>query len=277
MGEGPVSGTAADEELETADPRGRGGLDRPLRLLCTNDDGIHARGLQVLAAAAAAHGDVHVVAPDRQQSASSHSLTLHRPLRVTRVEDGRYTIDGTPTDCVLIAVNELLEERPDFVLSGVNHGPNMGEDVLYSGTVAAAMEATILGVPAVAVSFAGGDSGRIEAFGPLLEELIGSLLRREEFPRETFFNVNLPDRPINEVEGVRVTALGRRVYSDSLTRSTDPRGSEYLWIGGGRSHWRGGEESDFRAVQAGLVSVTPLHLDLTNFELMEEVRSWRLG
>lgn len=272
---GGRSGMTGREEPE--DERGTDGPDRPLRLLCTNDDGIHARGLAVLAEAAAAHGRVEIVAPDRQQSASSHSLTLHRPLRVTRVGERRYTVDGTPTDCVLIAVNELLDERPDFVLSGVNHGPNMGEDVLYSGTVAAAMEATILGVPAVAVSFAGEDPAGIEAFGPLLERLVGSLLRRADFPEETFFNVNLPDRAPEEVDGIRVTALGRRVYSDSLTRSTDPRGAEYLWIGGGRSRWRGREDSDFRAVQAGLVSVTPLHLDLTNFELMEEVRSWRLG
>lgn len=274
---GAVPGADPDEEIDTAAPLGRGDRDRPLRLLCTNDDGVYADGLEVLAAAAAAHGQVHIVAPDRQQSASSHSLTLHRPLRVTRLDERRHTVDGTPTDCVLIAVNELLDARPDFVLSGVNHGPNMGEDVLYSGTVAAAMEATILGVPAVAVSFAGDDPDRIATYGPLLEELIGSLLRRPDFPTETFFNVNLPDRPVDEVEGIRVTALGRRVYSDSLTRSTDPRGAEYLWIGGGRSHWRGREDSDFRAVEAGLVSVTPLHLDLTNFELMEEVRSWRLG
>ncbi|MGH7540877.1 MAG: 5'/3'-nucleotidase SurE [Gemmatimonadota bacterium] len=256
--------------------RGRGDRKRPLRLLCTNDDGIHARGLAVLADAAAGLGDVRVVAPDRQQSASSHSLTLHRPLRVTRIDGQRHTVDGTPTDCVLVAVNELLEERPDFVLSGVNHGPNMGEDVLYSGTVAAAMEATILGIPALAVSFAGDDPDGIGEYGPLLRRLVGALVQRTDFPDETFFNINLPNRAAHDVAGIRVTALGRRVYSDSLTRNTDPRGAEYLWIGGGRSHWRGREDSDFRAVEAGFVSVTPLHLDLTNFELMDEVRSWRL-
>lgn len=247
-----------------------------MRLLCTNDDGIHAHGLELLAGAARRLGQVRVVAPDRQQSASSHSLTLHRPLRATRVDRESYAIDGTPTDCVLIAVTDLLEQRPDFVLSGVNHGPNMGEDVLYSGTVAAAMEATILGIPSVAVSFAGRSMEHLDGFGAVLEELLRSLIRRDDFPDETFFNVNVPDRSPEDLRGTRVTSLGRRVYSDSLTRSRDPGGREYFWIGGGRSHWRGGEDSDFRAVEAGYISITPLHLDLTNFRLLEEVRSWQL-
>lgn len=254
----------------------RGSEGERLRLLCTNDDGIHARGLELLARAARELGEVEVVAPDRQQSASSHSLTLHRPLRVTRVDDDAFTVDGTPTDCVLLAVNQLLERPPDFVLSGVNHGPNMGEDVLYSGTVAAAMEATILGIPSVAISFVGSDLDDLEGYEPLLRDLLGRLLARD-FPEETFFNVNLPDAPADEVGGIRVTSLGRRVYSDSLTRSRDPAGREYYWIGGGESHWKGREDSDFRAIRAGCVSVTPLHLDLTNFGLLEEVRSWPLA
>lgn len=249
----------------------------PLRLLCTNDDGIHAEGLSVLVEASRSLGDVFVVAPDRQQSASSHSLTVHRPLRVTQTDDTAYAIDGTPTDCVLIAVRDLLPEKPHFVLSGINHGSNMGEDVLYSGTVAAAMEGTILGIPSVAISFASRVTDGIEAYGPLVEDLLASLLGREDFPEETFFNVNLPDLPASAVKGARVTSLGRRVYSGSLTRRQDPYGDEYFWIGGGQSHWRGREDSDFRAVEAGYISVTPLHLDLTNFRLMEEVRSWRLA
>ncbi len=247
-----------------------------VRFLVTNDDGVHARGLRLLADAAAELGRVEVAAPDRQQSASSHSLTMHRPLRVTRSEEGHLVVDGTPTDCVLLAVNELLDDPPEFVVSGVNHGPNMGEDVLYSGTVAAAMEATILGIPSIAVSFAGGREDRLRRYGPHVRRLLASLTDRDDFPEETFFNVNLPPIPADEVQGVRVTALGRRVYSDSLTRSEDPHGREYFWIGGGQSHWTGGEDSDFRAVRAGFISVTPLHLDLTNFELMERVRSWRL-
>lgn len=246
-------------------------------ILCTNDDGIHARGLEVLVSAARELGRVVVVAPDRQQSASSHSLTMHRPLRATRTEGrDRYVVDGTPTDCVLLAVNQLLERSPDFVLSGVNHGPNMGEDVLYSGTVAAAMEGTILGVPSVAISFAGQREEWLRNQDRPLRTLLRTLVSREDFPEETFFNVNIPESHPDDVRGVRVTALGRRVYSDSLTKNRDPQGREYFWIGGGESHWTGREDSDFRAVEAGYISVTPLHLDLTNFRLMEQVRSWSL-
>ncbi len=270
-----AGGAAAAPEEEGEETRTeRRQADEPLQLLLTNDDGIHARGLQLLESAAAPLGRVEIVAPDRQQSASSHSLTLHRPLRATRLEAGRFTIDGTPTDCVLVAVNMLLDRPPDFVLSGVNHGPNMGEDVLYSGTVAAAMEGTILGIPSVAISFVGGDEERLAEFEPIVREILGFLVRRDDFPEETFFNVNIPDIPADEVRGIQVTSLGRRVYSDSLTRRLDPRGREYFWIGGGESRWTGREDSDFRAVRAGYVSVTPLHLDLTNFQLMQEVRSW---
>jgi 5'-nucleotidase len=247
------------------------------RILCTNDDGIHAHGLDLLARVARGLGRVRVVAPDRQQSASSHSLTLHRPLRLTETGGDTYVVDGTPTDCVLLAVSQLYDDVPDLVLSGVNHGPNMGEDVLYSGTVAAAMEATILGIPAVAISFTGHDEHRAEEYEEVLRRLLSGLLARREFPAETFFNVNLPDRPASDITGVRITSLGRRTYLDSLTRSKDPRGREYFWIGGGESRWRGREDSDFRAVQAGYVSVTPLHLDLTDFRLIEEVRGWPLG
>jgi 5'-nucleotidase len=247
-----------------------------MRILCTNDDGIHAVGLSVLARASGRHGAVTVVAPDRQQSASSHSLTLGRPLRATETDGGGHVVDGTPTDCVLLAVNMLLDERPDFVLSGVNHGPNMGEDVLYSGTVAAAMEGTILGIPSIAISFTG-SGDRIPQYDGLLARLLESLLHQRDFPEETFLNINIPDTPADRVEGVRVTQLGRRTYSDSLTRSSDPNGREYFWIGGGRSHWSGSEDSDFRAVEAGYISITPLHLDLTNFRLLESVREWKLA
>ena len=246
------------------------------RILCTNDDGIHAPGLELLVSVAAGLGETRVVAPDREQSATSHSLTLHRPLRVTEVAPGRHVIDGTPTDCVLIAVKELLPWRPDFVLSGVNHGPNMGEDVLYSGTVAAAMEGTILGIPSIAVSWTGGGREDLGAYSSLLAGLLHGLIVRNDFPAETFFNVNVPMRPVDEIEGIRVTTLGRRVYSDSLIRREDPGGREYFWIGGGVSSWSGGENSDFRAVEAGYVSVTPLHLDLTNHRLLDEVTSWSL-
>jgi 5'-nucleotidase len=251
-------------------------VDHPT-ILCTNDDGIHAVGLKTLIQVATRLGEVQVVAPDREQSATSHSLTVHRPLRATRTPEGHHVIDGTPTDCVLIGINQLLDPQPDFVLSGVNHGPNMGEDVLYSGTVAAAMEGTILGIPAIAISYSSRASERIPAWDGVLEDLIRTLIRRPDFPAETFFNVNIPDVPPDELKGIRVTTLGRRVYSDSLTRREDPSGREYFWIGGGVSSWTGRDDSDFRAVQAGYLSVTPLHLDLTNYRLISEVRSWMRG
>ena len=247
-----------------------------MNILCTNDDGYMATGIRVLASAARSLGSVTMVAPDREQSATSHSLTVHRPLRVTRRDEETHVIDGTPTDCVLIAVNSLLPTRPDFVFSGVNHGPNMGEDVLYSGTVAAAMEGTILGIPSVAVSFSSRSTERLQGYEDTVTRLLQGLVDRPDFPEETFFNINLPDIPADEFKGTRITTLGRRVYSDSLTRREDPSGREYFWIGGGVSNWSGRDDSDFRAVQAGYASVTPLHLDLTNFRLIKEVRGWPL-
>jgi 5'-nucleotidase len=247
-----------------------------MRILITNDDGYLALGIRVLAQAAAALGTVYVVAPDREQSATSHSLTLHQPLRVRRVDDQTQVVEGTPTDCVVLALGELLGERPDFVLSGVNHGANLGDDVLYSGTVAAAMEATILGVPAVAVSYAGSPPEAIAAWSELLPNLLGQLLQGREYPPETLFNVNLPPVAPDQLKGIRITTLGRRAYVGSLTRALDPNGREYFWIGGGESKWWGGPDVDFRAVHSGYISVTPLHLDLTNYGLLESVRSWEL-
>ncbi len=248
-----------------------------MRILCTNDDGYLAKGLQVLAAAARTLGEVRIVAPDREQSATSHALTIHRPLRARKAEDGAQVVDGTPTDCVIMAVNEILEERPDFCLSGVNHGSNMGEDVLYSGTVAAAMEATVIGIPSVALSYTGDDFENLHRWGPLLERFLTQVLSRESFPDHTLLNVNLPAIPPEEVRGIKVTSLGQRHYSDSITRALDPKGREYFWIGGGISAWAGGEDADFRAVRGGFISVTPLHLDLTDYKLLEEIRGWDLA
>jgi 5'-nucleotidase len=246
-------------------------------ILCTNDDGYLALGLRVLAAAARSIGEVHIVAPDREQSASSHSLTMHFPLRAREVEPAVHHVDGTPTDCVALAVGALLPRRPDFVLSGINHGPNMGEDVLYSGTVAGAMEATILGIPAIAFSYAGRDPERIADYGPFLERLLPRLLAARDFPAETLLSVNLPPIAPAEVRGVRVARLARRVYTDSLTRARDPSGKEYFWIGGGGVHWNAPEGSDFRAVDEGYVSITPLHLDLTNHALLTDLERWELN
>jgi 5'-nucleotidase len=248
-----------------------------MRILCSNDDGLPAEGLAVLIEICARIGEVTCVAPDREQSATSHSLTLARPLRPVRRGERTWQVDGTPTDSVLLALGALAPERPDFVVSGINHGPNMGEDVLYSGTVAAAMEGLAFGIPGVAVSYAGTDSAQIRSYGEILERLLRQLLSVERFPQDTLLNVNLPASPAAEVKGVRVTTLGKRVYSDSLTKMRDPWGRDIWWIGGGQISWSGREDSDFQAIQDGFISVTPLHVDITNYQLLETVRAWGLS
>ncbi len=248
-----------------------------MRILCTNDDGYLALGIEVLVSAARALGSVTVVAPDREQSATSNSLTLHHPLRVRRSPDGTLVVDGTPTDCVILAVNELMKERPDLCFSGINHGSNMGEDVLYSGTVAGAMEATVIGIPAIAISYAGDAFEDLSAWEDVVASVLRGITETDDFPADTLFNVNLPPIDPTQVKGVRITSLGRRRYSASLTKALDPSGREYYWIGGGEVSWTGAEDSDFTAVREGYVSVTPLHLDLTNYKLLEEIRGWRLS
>ena len=247
-----------------------------MKILITNDDGILARGLALLGEVCAAVGQVTVVAPDREQSATSHALTLHRPLRATRRPDGAFQIDGTPTDCVLLGLGALMPDKPDWVISGVNHGPNMGEDVLYSGTVAAAMEGLAAGIPSIAVSYGSFDLEHLESHRAALRRLLERILRVGQFPEETLLNINLPPIPGHEVRGVKVTSLGSRVFHEEIARMRDPWGREIYWVGGGRATWSGGTESDFRAVQEGYISVTPLHVDLTNYELLEVVRSWNL-
>jgi 5'-nucleotidase len=248
-----------------------------MNILCSNDDGILAPGLALLADVCREVADVTVVAPDREQSGTSHSLTLHRPLRPARRPDGSIQVDGTPTDCVMLAMEALMPVRPDFVFSGVNHGPNMGEDVLYSGTVSAAMEGVMLGVPGVALSFTGHHPETMATYRDTLVRLVRKITSAPDFPSHMLLNINLPDRPASDVAGVRVTRLGSRYFSDSLTRMKDPWGREIMWIGGGTITWTGGEQSDHVAVAEGFISVTPLQMDLTNFGLIEAVRGWDLS
>jgi 5'-nucleotidase len=187
-------------------------------------------------------------------------------------------VDGTPTDCVMLAIEALMPVRPDFVLSGVNHGHNMGEDVMYSGTVAAATEGVMLGIPAMAISFAGGDvqadpdllGDQVDVLANLLKHLTGL----SQIPRDTLLNINMPPLKGKEIKGVRLTRLGRRVYSDSLMRMKDPRGRDIYWIGGGSASWSGAEDSDFRAVRDGYISVTPLTLDLTHLKMLDDPSTW---
>jgi 5'-nucleotidase len=252
-----------------------GPAERPL-ILVSNDDGIRSAGLRALAESLASVGEVVVVAPDRERSATGHSLTLTRPLRVTAVDQGWYSVDGTPTDCVMLAVMELLPRRPQLVAAGINHGSNIGDDVTYSGTVASAIEATLQGIPAFAISVAGNGTFDFAVAGTCARRVAEEVLRRG-LPRDTLLNVNVPALPHDDVRGWKVTRQGRRVYSETVVRKIDPRGHTYYWIGGAAASWEPGGETDHEAVAAGWVSVTPLHLDLTNHRALAEIRDWGLS
>lgn len=241
-------------------------------ILVTNDDGIQSPGLRVLARALQPLGRVVVVAPDRERSAVSHALTLHSPLRAAPHSDDRWAIDGTPTDCVNLGIHGLLKERPDLVVSGINLGANLGDDITYSGTVAAAMEATLMGVPAMAVSLAGERFAEEDFLpgAPWVAQLAAQIARRG-LPADTFLNVNLPP---GAPHGVAFTRQGKRRYADAVVENLDPRGRAYYWIGAGENLFENLAGSDVHAVDHGLVSVTPLHLDLTNYAALAPLSGW---
>lgn len=239
-------------------------------VLVCNDDGIRAAGVQTLAAALRDLGEVWVVAPDREQSAVAHSLSLHRPLRADQVDERQFAVDGTPTDCIILAVSKILPERPAIVVSGINHGGNMAEDITYSGTVSAAIEGTLLGIPSIAVSLV---SRQAADFGPAAKfacRLARSVLDHGMQP-DTFLNVNVPPIPVQEMRGYAVTRQGKRRYGDAIVEKIDPRGRKYYWIGGDDLGYVQAEGSDCTAVEAGYISVTPLHLDLTNYDSIPRV------
>jgi 5'/3'-nucleotidase len=232
-------------------------------LLC-NDDGISSEGLKILQETLASLDDIWVVAPDRDQSAVSHSLTLYRPLRIESVAPRIYAVDGTPTDCVNLAINGILSERPRLVISGINRGANLGDDITYSGTVSAAMEGTLLGVPSLAVSLVARDTFEFGPAAAFTRELAEAVLR-DGLPQDTLLNVNVPDLPAPSIKGYALTRQGKRRYGDAIVENVDPRGKKYYWIGGGDLGYIDGEGTDFNAVERGLISMTPLHLDLTNY------------
>jgi 5'-nucleotidase len=242
-------------------------------ILVTNDDGIYAEGLHSLAASVEDLGDVFIVAPSLEQSASSHSITLDRPLRINEHGRNRFSVSGTPTDCVLLAVHRILERKPDILLSGINHGPNMGEDVIYSGTVAAALEGYILGIPSIAISVASWDRVAFDEAADAVRELPERLLELVT-ARPNLWNVNIPAVPRRDIKGIRITKLGSRVYNDVIIEKKDPRGRDYFWIGGGEPGWSSGNDTDFAAVSTGYISVTPLRPDMTDYEGIELLKEW---
>jgi len=242
-------------------------------ILVSNDDGIHSEGIRALEEALAAIGEIYTVAPDREQSAVSHSLTLHRPLRVEEIGPGRHAVNGTPTDCVNLAVNGVLGRRPQLVLSGINKGANLGDDVTYSGTVSAAMEGTLLGVPSLAISAVGRGSFRFEAAAAFSARLAAWVLERG-LPPDTLLNVNVPaPKDGQPIRGFALTRMGRRRYGDAIVEKVDPRGKKYYWIGGEELEFVQEEGTDFHAVRQGLISVTPIHLDLTNYKSFDALKA----
>jgi 5'/3'-nucleotidase len=237
-------------------------------ILISNDDGVRSEGVLALAEAVESLGQVYVVAPDREQSAASHSLTLHRPLRVEEVGVRRYAVDGTPTDCVNLAVSGILPARPGLVLSGINKGANLGDDITYSGTVSAAMEGTLLGIPSVAISLVAREHFDFTAAAEFAALLARQVMARP-LPPHTLLNVNVPAIPRERMSGVRVTRQGKRRFGDAVVEKRDPRGKKYYWIGGDELGFVDEPGTDFAAVRDGAVSITPVHLDLTHYASFE--------
>jgi 5'-nucleotidase len=241
-------------------------------ILLSNDDGVGAPGLAALREALDDLAEVWVVAPDRDQSAVSHSVTLHRPLRIDKVGPRIFAVDGTPTDCINLAINGILSEKPRLVVSGINNGANLGDDVTYSGTVSAAMEGTLLGVPSIAVSLVVRDRMRADfrnAAG--FARRLAATLLRGEIPVDTLLNVNVPDLPQKDIKGFELTRQGKRRYADAIVEKVDPRGRKYYWIGGETLDFVDAEGTDFNATTRGLISITPLHLDLTNYDSLKKL------
>lgn len=242
------------------------------RILLTNDDGIYSEGLRQLELALREIADVFVVAPASEMSGASHSLTLSRPLRIRRIDERHFTVDGTPTDCVTIALNQILtrDERPDICASGINYGPNLGDDVSYSGTVAGALESTILGVPGLAFSLVATEKFDFTEAARVSAQLVRKALD-EKLPPNTLLNVNIPQTAI---KGVRLTNQGLKHAKPVIVKQIDPRGKPYYWISEERIGFHAAENSDFEAVEAGYVSVTPLRSDMTNRRAFAEMQSW---
>jgi len=250
-----------------------GGRPHTMRILLSNDDGYFAPGLATLAEALAALGDVVVVAPERDRSGASNSLTLDRPLAVRTSHLGFHYVNGTPTDCVHLAVTGLLDHLPDMVVSGINHGANMGDDTIYSGTVAAATEGFLLGIPSIAMSLASKAGGNYPAAARVAVDLV-TQFRERPVPQPVLLNVNVPDLPYHELKGTRITRLGRRHKAEGVIRSSNPRGETVYWIGAAGDAQDAGEGTDFHAVAHGFVSITPLQIDLTHFAQLGQLAHW---
>jgi 5'/3'-nucleotidase len=247
---------------------------KPL-ILVSNDDGISARGIRALIKKLKPLGRVVAVAPDQERSAASHSITLHRPLRVKKVGRDLYSVDGTPTDCVMIGMHEVLGEMPDLIVSGINHGANLGDDVHYSGTVSAAFEGGIFGIPSIAVSLVSEDGGDMGAAADFAAKLAKKVLR-DGLPKGIILNVNVPPVPAKSIKGYEITKQGKRDYGDVIVEKVDPKGRKYYWIGGDETNFEDITDSDCNAIRAGKISITPLRVNLTDRGFLKKLKSWKL-
>lgn len=245
-----------------------------MHFLISNDDGITARGIQVLSQRMSELGKVTIVAPDQDRSGASNSLTLDSPVRISEIDERTFRVTGTPTDCVHIALTGLLDGDPDMVVSGINAGANLGDDVIYSGTVAAAMEGRFLGFPAIAVSLVFNDKPRNFETAAEVIALLVQRLRQDPLPADTILNINVPDLPWSEIEGIEVTRLGHRHRAEPTIREVDPRGRPMYWIGPAGAEQDAGPGTDFDAIRRGYVSVTPIHVDLTRYQALDQVAGW---
>jgi 5'-nucleotidase len=244
-----------------------------MNILISNDDGYQSSGIGTLATALAEMATIHVVAPDRDRSGASNSLTLDNPIRAKQADNGFFCVDGTPTDCVHLAITGLLDAEPDMVVAGINAGANLGDDVLYSGTVAAAMEGRFLGFPAIAVSLATEGAGHYETAARVTVELV-KRVRSGALPADTILNVNVPDVPWDKLQGMQATRLGHRHKSEPVIKEHDPRGRPVYWVGPAGSEQDAGPGPDFHAVRSGFVSITPLDVDLTRYDAIDGLASW---
>ena len=245
-----------------------------MRILLSNDDGYFAPGLAVLAQALAKVAEVCVVAPERDRSGASNSLTLDRPLTVRRAANGFRYVNGTPTDCVHLAVTGLLDFVPDMVVSGINDGANMGDDTIYSGTVAAATEGYLLGIPAIAISLAGEGGEHFSTAATIAVQLVERFQRYGALTSAVLLNVNVPDVPAGSLDGLQVTRLGKRHKAEPVVKSVNPRGELMYWVGAAGAAQDAGEGTDFHAIAKRRVSITPLQVDLTNFAQFDAVQAW---
>ncbi len=247
-------------------------MARP-RILVTNDDGIASPGIRALATALRVLGEVWVVAPDRERTAVGHAVTLHKPLRITKMGPRVFMVNGTPADCINLALAKVLPKRPSLIVSGINRGVNLGDDVMYSGTVSAALEGTILGIPSMAVSQEGADTFRFDV-GARYAARVATEVLLHGLPAETILNVNIPNVSFLSIKGVKVTCLSRRRFDNPIVEKVDPRGRKYYWIAGTRQSWSRRKDADHEALEHHMVSVTPIRLDTTHHDVLEHFKTW---